>query len=259
MTSTTASKKYEKKDPIEHVLIRPDMYVGSTIAKLSSEFVCEKVENEGDDGGHFFQIIKKDVNVSLALLRIFIEILSNSVDNVFRSRQANIPCSYIKIKLNKETGETSVINDGDIIFYLDCGINIFSDISPMINEITENTLLAHSDAYPSYKWKLYTQFDTNNLEYFTKLNNTYNLHYDYFQTTIMLFDTNIIENDTYDNLLNLLIEYPISITNDQGIIALYFTQIQPSFKQIKTHNENIYFYDYLSRNENAEYIMLKMV
>jgi DNA topoisomerase-2 len=115
MTSTTASKKYEKKDPIEHVLLRPDMYVGSTIAKLSSEFVCEKVENEGDEGGHFFQIIKKDVNVSLALLRIFIEILSNSVDNVFRSRQANIPCSYIKIKLNKETGETSVINDGDII------------------------------------------------------------------------------------------------------------------------------------------------
>jgi len=115
MTSTTASKKYEKKDPIEHVLLRPDMYVGSTIAKLSSEFVCEKVENEGDEGCHFFQIIKKDVNVSLALLRIFIEILSNSVDNVFRSRQANIPCSYIKIKLNKETGETSVINDGDII------------------------------------------------------------------------------------------------------------------------------------------------
>jgi hypothetical protein len=145
------------------------------------------------------------------------------------------------------------------IFYLDCGINIFSDISPMINEMTENTLLAHSDAYPSYKWKLYTQFDTNNSEYFTKLNNTYNLYDDYFQTTIMLFDTNIIENDTYDNLLNLLIEYPISITNDQGIIALYFTQIQPSFKQIKTHNENIYFYDYLSRNENAEYIMLKMV
>jgi DNA gyrase/topoisomerase IV subunit B len=115
MTSTTASKKYEKKDPIEHVLLRPDMYVGSTIAKLSSEFVCEKVENEGDEGGHFFQIIKKDVNVSLALLRIFIEILSNSVDNVFRSRQANIPCSYIKIKVNKETGETSIINDGDII------------------------------------------------------------------------------------------------------------------------------------------------
>ena len=66
---------------------------------------------------------------------------------------------------------------------------------------------------------------------------------DYFQTTIMLYDTKIIENDTYDILLNLLIEYPISITNDQGIIALYLTNIQPLFKQIKTDNECIYLYE----------------
>ena len=69
----------------------------------------------------------------------------------------------------------------------------------------------------------------------------------------------IIENNTYDNLLNLLIEYPISITNDQGIIALYFTNIKPLFKQIKTHNEILYFYDYLSRNKNNKYIMLKSI
>ena len=57
---------------------------------------------------------------------------------------------------------------------------------------------------------------------------------DYFQTTIMLYDTKIIEN---------VIEYPISITNDQGIIALYLTNIQPLFKQIKTDNECIYLYE----------------
>ena len=145
------------------------------------------------------------------------------------------------------------------IFYLDCGINIFSNISPIINEITENTLLAHSDAYPTYEWKLHTQFDKNNTEYFTKLNNTYNLNIDYFQTTIMLYDTKIIKNDTYDNLLNLTYEYPISRTNEQGIIALYFTNIQPLFKQIKLHNESIYFYDFLSRNNNNKYIMLKLI
>jgi hypothetical protein len=145
------------------------------------------------------------------------------------------------------------------IFYLDCGINIFSNISPIINEITENTLLAQSDAYPTYEWKLHTQFDKNNTEYFTKLNNTYNLNIDYFQTTIMLYDTKIIKNDTYDNLLNLTYEYPISRTNEQGIIALYFTNIQPLFKQIKLHNESIYFYDFLSRNNNNKYIMLKLI
>ena len=143
------------------------------------------------------------------------------------------------------------------IFYLDCGINILSDVSPIINEISENTLLAHSDAYPTYQWKLHTQFDQTNKEYFTKLNNTYNLNIDYFQTTIMLYDTKIIENDTYDNLLNLTYEYPICNTNEQGIIALYFTNIKPLFKQIKTHNEYTHFYDYLSRNASNKYIMLK--
>lgn len=143
------------------------------------------------------------------------------------------------------------------IFYLDCGITIFSDILPIMNEITENTLLAHSDAYPCYEWKLHTQFDKNNMEYFTKLNNRYNLDIDYFQTTMMLYDTKIIENDTYDNLLTLLNEYPISTTNEQGIIALYFTNIKPLFKQIKTHNEHTYFYDFHSRNNDNKYIMLK--
>jgi len=143
------------------------------------------------------------------------------------------------------------------IFYLDCGMNILSDISPILNEITENTLLAHSDAYPTYQWKLYNQFDTNT-GYFVKLNNAYNLNIDYFQTTLMLYDTKIIENDTYNNLLRLTHEYPISITNEQGIIALYFTNIRPLFKQIKTHNNHTYFYDYLSRNNN-NYIMLKML
>jgi hypothetical protein len=145
----------------------------------------------------------------------------------------------------------------DYIFYIDCGITIFSDISPILSEATENTLLAHSDAYPTYEWKLHFQFDKTDTEYFTKLDNEYNLNIDYCQTTIMLYDTKIIESDTYDNLLNLLKEYPISITNDQGIIALYFTSIKPLFKQIKTHNEHTHFYDYLSRNRGNKYIMLK--
>lgn len=144
------------------------------------------------------------------------------------------------------------------IFYLDCGISIFSDIFPMLCEITDNKLLAHSDAYPTYEWKLHTQFDKNNLNYFTKLNDKFNLNIDYFQTTIMLYDTNIIKEDTYDNLLNLLIEYPISITNDQGIIALYFTNIHPVFKQIKIRDDDIFYYDYLSRDKiRNKYIMLK--
>jgi len=73
----------------------------------------------------------------------------------------------------------------------------------------------------------------------------------------MLYDTSIIQHDTCYNIYNLMLEYPICITNDQGLIALYFTSIKPCFEQIKTNDENTYYYDYLSRNPKNRYIMLK--
>lgn len=145
------------------------------------------------------------------------------------------------------------------VFYLDCGITIFSDITPILYERKPNTLLAHSDAYPTYKWKLHDQFCKYNKEYFTKLSCKYNLDIDYFQTTIMLYDTKIIEEKTYRKLIQIANQFPISRTNDQGIIALYFTNVCPVFEQLKTHNNHMYFYDYLSRNSQNKYIMLKLI
>jgi hypothetical protein len=145
------------------------------------------------------------------------------------------------------------------IFYLDSGLTILNDIQPILNEKIDNTLLAHSDAFPSYEWRLHNQFCKNNSDYINTLNKKFNLNIDYFQTTIMLYDTSIIEDNTFDNLYKLTLEFPISITNDQGIIALYFSNIKPLWKQIKTRNENIHFYDYMKRQPSNNYIMLKSV
>lgn len=153
----------------------------------------------------------------------------------------------------------------DYIFFLDCGMKIFSDISPILKELPENTFFAHSDAYPNYNWKLHDQFDKTKLEYYDKLKNKYNLNTDYPQTTIMFYDTKIIKNDTFQNLLNLASEYPISRTNEQAIVALYFTNIEPLWKQITVGNiadiciNHSFYYDYMSRNKNNKYIMLKLI
>lgn len=109
MISAAKKKEYVKKDQREHVLLRPDMYVGSNKSRKTTEFICVK-NSEG-----IFQIIKKEIDVSPAILRIFIEILSNATDNVERSRVAGIPCSYIKVNINKESGEITLENDGDVI------------------------------------------------------------------------------------------------------------------------------------------------
>jgi hypothetical protein len=142
------------------------------------------------------------------------------------------------------------------IFYIDCGIRIFDNIHPILNLKTENKLLAHSDAYPTYVWKLHDQFSKDDI-YFPKLNSSFDLNCDYCQTTIMLYDTNLIETNTFKDLLDLSEEYPISITNDQGIIALYFTNIRKFFEQIQIKNDNTYFYDYQRRDPKNNHIMLK--
>ena len=100
---------YQKKDQISHVLDRSDLWVGSTRPKNSEEFIVIKDKN-GD-----FKIIKKIINYPPAFLRIFIEALSNAIDNYQRSNKTKTPSKMIKININEDTGETSVWNDGQAI------------------------------------------------------------------------------------------------------------------------------------------------
>lgn len=145
----------------------------------------------------------------------------------------------------------------NFVFYIDCGASIFSDINPILEIREKDILLAHSDAYPLYHWKLHTQFSRRRkCNFYKELNEKFNLNIDYPQTTIMLFDTSIITDNTYQDLVDLMYKYPNCITNDQGIIALYFTNIFPKWKQIPTGNNEINFYDY-SRREDKPYIILK--
>jgi DNA gyrase/topoisomerase IV subunit B len=111
MSTTTMKKpKYQKLNQIEHVLHRPDMYVSSTKPKKSEEYIAEKTDTEIG-----FKIYKKEITYPPALLRIFIEVLSNALDNYERSKGTKTKCSKISVKIDKETGETIVWNDGEVI------------------------------------------------------------------------------------------------------------------------------------------------
>lgn len=146
----------------------------------------------------------------------------------------------------------------EFIFYIDCGVTILSDIQPMLDTCKKGRLLAHSDSYPEYNRTLSGQFSYEHPLHI-RLEMLYNLNIDYFQSTIMIYDTNIIENATFNDLYTLMCEFPISITNDQGIFSLYFTNIIPCFEQIPIQNKDIHFYDYLSRRHDYKYIMLKCI
>jgi len=145
------------------------------------------------------------------------------------------------------------------VFYMDCGMNICNDVAPMLTLFQKNRLLALSDGYPDCERKLYDQFDLRvSYKYYKKLCDNFDLNIDYFQTGIMLYDTDIIEKDTYDKLYRLSLEYPISITNEQGIMALYFTNVSSLWTQLPLRNDSTHFYDYWSRNKNNNYIIVKV-
>ena len=99
MPPKSTKKRYEKKDPISHCLDRPDMYVGSTRLRTISEYIAEKDDKT-------WKIYQQEIQSSPAILRIFVEALSNAVDNVERSKGTTTPCTKIKVNINEKTGET---------------------------------------------------------------------------------------------------------------------------------------------------------
>ena len=94
------SNNYIKQDPITHILTRPDMYVGTKTFEEQNEYIWKNNK-----------IAKKTIKVCPALTRTFIEILSNAIDNIERSKNSKM--SYIKVNLSQTSCE--IINDGSII------------------------------------------------------------------------------------------------------------------------------------------------
>ena len=103
VTKKTNDVEYKKLELHQQILLRPDTYIGSTknIQSLEPIFVF-------DDG----KIKKKSVFFPEGLIRIFVEIVSNAIDNVWRSLEYNITPKFIKINIDKENNTISVWNDG---------------------------------------------------------------------------------------------------------------------------------------------------
>ena len=105
----TSNKKYTKKDHIDHILTRSEMYTGSIKLRNYEDYIAVKDEEEN------YKVIKKTISSSPGVLRIFVEALSNCIDNASRSKGTKTPCTVIKVNIDKETGETRLYNDGEVV------------------------------------------------------------------------------------------------------------------------------------------------
>jgi hypothetical protein len=236
-------------------------------AKYFDKFVetCTALIEVGEYKGDIVLVIGDDIYEEVVKQHAFIKktrqiIVHKCPDITFANfatmTETNAMCGKTGNKLfqyHKYHLFTTFFKRWDTIFYIDAGAKIFNNIQPLLDCAEEDTLLAHSDAYPTYQWKMSGQFRGDCRE----LRERWDLERDYFQSTIMLFDTSIIEEDTFRELCDLTEKYPTSGTNDQGILNLYFVCIKNKWRQIPMENDETYFYDFNIRKNDKPYIMTK--
>ncbi|EMG47037.1 TOP2 DNA topoisomerase 2 [Candida maltosa Xu316] len=94
-----ASETYQKLSQLEHILKRPDTYIGS-VEKTSIEMWCFDADTES--------MVFKEVTIVPGLYKIFDEILVNAADNKIRDPTMK----NIRVKIDPENNVIEVMNDG---------------------------------------------------------------------------------------------------------------------------------------------------
>ena len=98
-TSGLIESTYKKVTQLEHILIRPDTYVGSVEMETQPMWIFDDESNS---------IVNKSITFVPGLYKIFDEILVNAADN----KQRDHKMDTIKIDIDESTNTISVWNNG---------------------------------------------------------------------------------------------------------------------------------------------------
>ena len=99
-TTKTIEETYTKKTQLEHILLRPDTYIGSVEKQIQSMWVLDADTK---------QIINKSCSFVPGLYKIFDEIMVNAADN----KQRDPTMNRIEVTINPEENFIRVWNNGN--------------------------------------------------------------------------------------------------------------------------------------------------
>jgi DNA topoisomerase II len=100
--SKNIEEKYKSLTDIEHVLLRPGMYIGSVVTEKTDKYILNKDTNK-------FEL--KSVDYNAGFIKLFDEIISNSVDE---SKREDTKLNTIKVIVSKLDNSIVVWDNGGI-------------------------------------------------------------------------------------------------------------------------------------------------
>lgn len=160
----------------DQILLRTDTYLGSVRREKKKTWTCMEGRNP--------KIAMEEVDLVPGFYQTFYEILSNAVDNVWRSRQLGKPCTYIHIVVVANTGECSVTNDGVTI-----PIQLYEGSDVYIPEKVFSNLLTSSNYDDQEK-----RFSSGRNGFGAKLTNIFSNH---FEVVVCQFDKKVKQKIEY--------------------------------------------------------------
>lgn len=96
----SVDNKFKKLSDIDHVLQRPGMYIGSIKPHTANKWIIE-------DG----RMVQKEITYNPGFLKLFDEIVTNSVDE---SKRSGSKLNTIKVNINRETNMITIWDNGGI-------------------------------------------------------------------------------------------------------------------------------------------------
>lgn len=98
--SKTIEETYTKKTQLEHILLRPDTYIGSVEKQTQSMWVFDSTTNN---------VVQKQISYCPGLFKIFDEIIVNAADN----KQRDPTMNRIEVNINADENFIRVWNNGN--------------------------------------------------------------------------------------------------------------------------------------------------
>jgi DNA topoisomerase-2 len=258
---------YQKKTPIEHILTRPDTYIGDITEQNELMWVFD---NESK------QIKEKEIKYVPGLYKIFDEIIVNAGDRI----QEDNTCDIIKVNIDKENNIISVYNNGigiDIVKHKEHDLYIpsliFGELLTSTNyDDTKKRTTGGRNGYGAKLTNIYSTFfsvttidSSRNLHFYQEFKNNM---YDKLEPIIKSIDpkTKSFTQITFqpdlkrfglttltDDIISLFIKRVYDLAGIYNKITVYYNDKKISFnnfkKYIEMYNLNI---ESSNNNENCE-------
>jgi hypothetical protein len=154
---------------------------------------------------------------------------------------------------------SSYFKQWDTVLWLDARTAVHRPLSPFFDEIdVKGKLIASPDNWPGFEdtWKLSNQFFAEcDTKLYAHLSARYDMSRDYFQSTVMLFDTAIVGAESFRDIALLFREFSRIGGSDQPFFSIYWDQIRRVYEPFPYRLKSLQTpYDFFPRIREARYI-----